>query len=144
MTHQELEDKARQDKDSIETFEGFSVFLGVLLLLSILGNVVLYNQKNMWMDMAMEEIKPNTTTLSDRVLIPPAKSVKQWAEEQQATTDIMNSVEKRIKEAAKAYKESSEGRLEAAIEQAKKERELAKLQLETLELSVKHKELNKY
>ena len=40
MTHQELEDKARQDKDSIETFKGFSVFLGVLLLLSILGNVV--------------------------------------------------------------------------------------------------------
>lgn len=144
MTHQELEDKARQDKDSIETFKGFSVFLGVLLLLSILGNVVLYSQKNMWRDMAMEELKPKPTILSDRIVMPQAKSVKQWAEEQQATTDIINSVEKRIKDAEKAYKESPEGKLAAAIELAKQERELAKLRLETLELSVKHKELNKY
>lgn len=93
--------------------------------------------------MAMEELKPKPQVISDRIVIPQAKSVKQWAEEQQATTDIIDSVEKRIKEAEKAYKESPEGKLAAAIELAKQERELAKLRLETLELSVKHKELNK-
>lgn len=113
MTFKELKDKLKQEKETKDGFIILSICFGLLFLFSLLCNFALYSQKNMWRETAMEQLKPKPVSLESVFTTPQPKTTK------------------------------AEDSLQLAIEQAKGERELAKLRLEAMQFEFERREITR-